>query len=520
MSELGSSIGQSTSPSGAIFILKRKLKSDHSLSVNTCLALLPWITGERALSQFPLVGKELGTAAKRRKWFLEDASARHKTGYKKFRNMTYRREETDGDVIVLPVRYLEESRKFPDDVISVAEATREIQQTHYLQFSSDDPLLNHTIRSDLTHSLPRINDRLSAEVKRTVPEFLGTAREWTPVNVNSAMLKMVVILSGNIFLGPELNRREEYIHASIHYTVDLFNAANQLREWRRWMRPIGQYLVPNVKAVAEHGRRAREFLVPIVRAPKAQLIAQDGAEEPDDMLQWVIKKADRFGQNDDDLAQLLLSLSLTAIHTTTMMTTFVQASVRSIPEIQAEIKTVLAEHDGVMTTQALYQIKLLDTVMRESQRYNPINLNSFHRKVLKDVELSDGTVLPKGRTIMVPQCGVNFDPAIYPDPLVYNPYHFYDIRTGKAEDPLKYSNKEQHQFISVNKENTTFGFGRHACPGRFFASNEIKHILARMLVDYEMKLPAGETTRFPNLKILSTIAPDPTKNVMFKYVGA
>lgn len=37
-----------------------------------------------------------------------------------------------------------------------------------------------------------------------------------------------------------------------------------------------------------------------------------------------------------------------------------------IPELRAEIKATLADNDNVMTTQTLYQMKLLDSVMRES----------------------------------------------------------------------------------------------------------------------------------------------------------
>ena len=39
-----------------------------------------------------------------------------------------------------------------------------------------------------------------------------------------------------------------------------------------------------------------------------------------------------------------------------------------ILELRKEIQQVVADHRGVMTTRALYQMKLLDSVMRESQR--------------------------------------------------------------------------------------------------------------------------------------------------------
>ncbi|KAJ1323201.1 ent-kaurene oxidase [Microdochium nivale] len=111
------------------------------------------------------------------------------------------------------------------------------------------------------------------------------------------------------------------------------------------------------------------------------------------------------------------------------------------------------------------------------------------------------------------------DPAVYPNPTVYNPYYYRDIRSGATADNLGYTNKEQYQFVSVNKEHMGFGFGRHACPGRSFAFVEIKLILMCLLLDYKMKMPSGETGRYLNLKKIDGIMADPTKSVMFKYVG-
>jgi hypothetical protein len=52
------------------------------------------------------------------------------------------------------------------------------------------------------------------------------------------------------------------------------------------------------------------------------------------------------------------------------------------------------------------------------------------------------------------------------------------------------SNK--YQFTSIGDTSQDFGLGRHACPGRFFASQEIKLILAYLLLNYEIKFPPAE----------------------------
>lgn len=143
----------------------------------------------------------------------------------------------------------------------------------------------------------------------------------------------------------------------------------------------------------------------------------------------------------------------------------------------------------------------------------------FMRRVKADITLSDGTKLPVGSSIQVPSSEPKLNASYYSEPHRFNPYRFHDIRAGKVQDPVNLKNKEQYQFISVNKENTSFGYGRHACPGRFFAANEIKLILARILLDYDIKMPDGQHGHYPNLFSGASVNADPGRHVMFKYVA-
>lgn len=171
-----------------------------------------------------------------------------------------------------------------------------------------------------------------------------------------------------------------------------------------------------------------------------------------------------------------------------------------------------------MTTQALFQMKLLDSVMRESQRMNPFNIVRMQRLVLKPFRFADGTEIPAGTAVAVPSLPTLHDPELYPDPTRFDPYRFLRLRSGQTVDPMRYANREMYQFVSVTKENMGFGFGKHACPGRFFAANEIKLIVARILLDYDVKMPDGVKGRYANIAKGSTIRPDPSKKVMFKKV--
>lgn len=101
---------------------------------------------------------------------------------------------------------------------------------------------------------------------------------------------------------------------------------------------------------------------------------------------------------------------------------------------------------------------------------------------------------------------------------VFDPYRFRNLRKPETPDPIGYKNREQYQYVSVTKENMTFGFGKHACPGRFFAANEIKLIMARILLTYDIRMPDGVTERYINFSRGSVNAIDPTKEIMMRKI--
>lgn len=194
-----------------------------------------------------------------------------------------------------------------------------------------------------------------------------------------------------------------------------------------------------------------------------------------------------------------------------------------IPELRDEIRRVLDEHGGVFTTSGLQAMKKLDSFIKETMRLNPSSFATFQRKVNKTVTLSNGQVIPAGVVIQIPADAIAHDPEVFPNPDQFDPWRFYRLReearsTGKAEEAA------HHQFVSVSPENLTvclpvlfsinnipltlfqFGYGRHACPGRFFAANEIKMVIANFILAYDMKLPDGVIERYPNIAFGVTVS--------------
>lgn len=102
----------------------------------------------------------------------------------------------------------------------------------------------------------------------------------------------------------------------------------------------------------------------------------------------------------------------------------------------------------------------------------------------ENVKLSDGTVIPKGSHVVVYNDG-SMNPQIFEDPQKFDPYRFLNMRKEPGKENLS-------QFVSTTPNHLGFGHGVHACPGRFFASNEIKIILAHLVMNYDWKFAEGQ----------------------------
>lgn len=128
-----------------------------------------------------------------------------------------------------------------------------------------------------------------------------------------------------------------------------------------------------------------------------------------------------------------------------------------------------------------------------------MNVVALERIALKSLTLptTPAQILPAGTHIMVDSTNL-WDSTQCPDPNVFNPYRF--LRKREAGD--KFS-----QFAQSGPDFSVFGGGRHLCPGRFFASNEVKLAMAHVLGKYDIKLADGYTSRPIDMGVYKVVDP-------------
>lgn len=108
--------------------------------------------------------------------------------------------------------------------------------------------------------------------------------------------------------------------------------------------------------------------------------------------------------------------------------------------------------------------------------------------------LSNGLRIPKGARIVLPTAAINMDREFFQDPETFDGFRYYRLRTANEEA------RNTNQMVTVGKKDLTWGYGRHACPGRYIAEVVMKLVVIEFLARYEICLPDGVTERPKNIE--------------------
>lgn len=377
--------------------------------------------------------------------------------------------------------------------------------------------------------LDQITEPLSSEAKFAVDLRFGTSTgnpphrsvtshrltrvprhtEWREFNIKADVLDIISRLSSRVFLGDEVCRNEAWLEVTKSYTVNAFIGAETMRIYPSWLRPLAQWFVPQCKVLRQQVADSRRIIEPVLQK-RRDLRAQARAKgEPiprfNDGLDW-FEEESRGAKYDAAGAQL--GLSAVAIHTTTDLLVETMLRIAEHPElfdaIRKEIADVLSAEGWKKT--ALFNMKLTDGVLKEAQRLKPVTSglsSAFYiqgnfeltssaaimsRVATRPVTLPNGLQLQTGERC-VADLGRMVDPTVYENPDQFDGYRFVRMRGTPGLDA-------QAHLVSTSPEHIGFGHGKHACPGRFFAGNELKIALAHIIMKYDWQLTPGYKHRW------------------------
>lgn len=188
-------------------------------------------------------------------------------------------------------------------------------------------------------------------------------------------------MSTRLFLGPDLCRDQEWTKLTTTYTHAVFRAVHCLRLFPPILRPLANQVLPICRRTRAALYACRAHIGPIVAARQARkeeaLVSGKGGELfYDDAIEWCQKEY----AEDRDPADSQISLAMVAIHPTTDQLTETVLQIARHPELFGALReeiTLVLGREGIKKT-ALGNLKLLDAVIKESQRLKPVSICEWH----------------------------------------------------------------------------------------------------------------------------------------------
>lgn len=442
-----------------------------------------------------------------------DFQADHASQYGK-KNMTYVLAGifSGEPEIVLPRSQMPWLLDQPDNVLSTSAFHYDSLEGDYCFTTPQilkDPYHEHVIHKYLPRRIARLLPDIWEEIQVTIDKTWGMdTQTWREIGIWDNMLRVIPSFTNRMMVGLPLCRNEDYLTNMSKFAMDVIvSSAIVLRVTPQFLKPIVGPLVtiPNTR----RWRNTAKYSLPIINERLANFKQKQEDpnfkwDEPNDYISWHIHLATAEGRHDeltpDRISRRLMPINFAAIHTTAMTFTNIMFDLLSSPSsaewlsgLREEASRVLSSEGGRWTKESLARCHRSDSAIRESMRVSNFMTRNVMRKVMpkEGVEnAAEGWRAPQNALIVVDMHSVQHDPEIYPDPYTYDAFRFSRPREEADASSVhsEVTGLKNTGLVTTSDIFLPFSHGRHACPGRFFVSQEMKMMLAYMVMNYEMEL--------------------------------
>ncbi|KAL5232044.1 hypothetical protein ABZP36_030820 [Zizania latifolia] len=256
----------------------------------------------------------------------------------------------------------------------------------------------------------------------------------------------------------------------------------------RWLDPQG--VVAKMKRLH---RRYDDMMNGFIKERKAGAKPDGlaaGGDDSNDLLSVLLarmreeEQLDGHGEKitETDIKALLLNLFTAGTDTTSSTVEWALAELIRHPDVLAEAQRELdavVGKDRLVSESDLPRLPFLAAVIKETFRLHPPTPLSLPREAAADCEV-DGYRIPKGTTLLVNVWAIARDPALWHDPLEYQPTRFLP---GGA-----------HADVDVKGSDfglIPFGAGRRICAGLSWGLQMVTLMTATLVHGFDWALPGG-----------------------------
>ncbi|KAF2259658.1 cytochrome P450 [Lojkania enalia] len=436
--------------------------------------------------------------------------------------------ETQRPFVIVPACAFEELGRIPQAKATLWGVQKQEMCGDYTGLFQHNIELNQALRLHLHRNLANTVDEVENKIDWVFNKELGSPRDWKAFRVHEVTVRIVARLVAGVFVGARFARDDEWTRLSLGLATDLVYARDAIKKWPTWFQPVVGPFLKDIRTVNGQLTKMAEMLKPVIENSvlegahsinktvydEQKIDLEHGGGEPEGtFMSWVLS---RLNNTDPEvIARVQLSLSFASINTTTNALVFMVIDLAARPEytqpLREEIEEVIREdnvqedENGVLRLKqaSLNKLWKLDSFMKESSRLSKNGITNL-RLVQQPIILSTGHRIPKGTRIAFDTRSVHLSPRTQTFSPEYNPpenkqptefdgFRFYRLRKMAGKEKL-------HRFATASTESLTWGYGDHACPGRFFADCELKVLLVELLRKWDIRVKDPTTTNSETLR--------------------
>ncbi|KAJ2915158.1 hypothetical protein MD484_g5266, partial [Candolleomyces efflorescens] len=418
-----------------------------------------------------------------------------KDGYFKYKGLAFKiptiTTSSGWLIVVTDERMIEELRKAPEDVLSFRAATIDSLQAEvtFGKHAHAKDFHVTAVRNPLTRALSGRFTDIRDEIVESCNYYLPNGKDWVLSSLQKNVIHIVCQTSNRLFVGLPLCRDPEYCKIQEDWTVHVAVAVHITYLCPGALKPLAKIFMNKVESMT---KKAEKFLGPMVveRLEKDAKYGPswEGRPTQSDLVSWLIDLAPLEHKNVEDITFRVMAINFAAIHTTSITLTNALLDVAARPEyikpLREEMEEIIGNYGW--TKEGMGQMRRLDSFLKESSRLAGIGDAAGRRKAVKDFTFTNGLTIPSGYTVTLSNSGVHTDPIL--NLSTDSDSWIWEIMAGILCN-IKWYLLILHTYYLVMD-------AKLGSPGRFLAVNEIKAMMAHIILNYDIKLP-GDSKEVP-----------------------
>ncbi|RYO97037.1 hypothetical protein DL765_011335 [Monosporascus sp. GIB2] len=415
--------------------------------------------------------------------------------------------------IFLPPKYLQDLKSADESSLSFL---KNISDAFSLNYSVgnlyDGSLMIDVIRKKMNPQLPYLTPILADEADFAISQEIGVCEDWKVRNAADVIGRIMHRMTSRILVAPEVCRNAHYLETSLSFMNSVM-----VTGLLAIMPPLGPFRGLFTRLLAFFHKRKLEATIrivqPVVESRLREIDAHPQANHPD-AIQWAIELA-----GNDPLEREPRRITLNTLQNVwagsagpAVSVTQMLYQVLMMPEYLEPLAQ--EAHQAIQrfgwTDKAMNHMPLIDSFIRECNRMYPLGSITAARTVMDDsFTFHDGLTFPKGTRFAFSIAAIQRDERFVENPDTFDGFRFV---SKDGDGPKKHAQSAS----TVSTTNLVFGYGKHACPGRFYAIRKTKIIFCKLALNYTFKWTKVPKVRPKEFPVEGQFAPNLSQEISFK----